>query len=54
MPGYLTALARYNDLGFSITSLVPVSRENLRVIEYDCLMIRDSQTSTKQDNFAPK
>jgi FkbM family methyltransferase len=47
MPDYLTALARYNALGFSITSLVPVSRENLRVIEYDCLMIRDSQTSPK-------
>jgi FkbM family methyltransferase len=47
MPDYLTALARYNALGFSITSLVPVSRENLRVIEYDCLMIRDSQTSRK-------
>jgi FkbM family methyltransferase len=47
MPDYLTALARYNALGFWITSLVPVSRENLHVIEYDCLMVRDSQTSPK-------
>jgi FkbM family methyltransferase len=48
MPDYLAALAHYNALGFSITSLVPVSRENLRVIEYDCLMVRDSKTSAQQ------
>jgi FkbM family methyltransferase len=42
MPDYLTALARYNEQGSWVTSLVLVSRENLPVIEYDCLMIRDS------------
>ena len=43
MPDYLTSLARLNALGFSITSLIPVTRdENLRVVEFDCLMVRDS------------
>src|ERR1700733_2405572 len=43
MPDYLTSLARLNTLGFSITSLIPVTRdENLRVVEFDCLMVRDS------------
>jgi FkbM family methyltransferase len=43
MPDYLTALTKFNNLGFSITSICPVSRdENLRVIEFDCLMVRNS------------
>ena len=43
MPDYLASLARLNALGFSITSLIPVTRhENLRVVEFDCLMVRDS------------
>jgi FkbM family methyltransferase len=43
MPDYLTSLARLNALGFSATSLVPVSRDDkLRVIEFDCLMVRSS------------
>ena len=41
MPDYLTSLSRLNALGFSIASLVPVSRdEKLRVIEFDCIMVR--------------
>ncbi len=45
MPDYLTSLARLNALGFSITSLVPVTRdEKLRVVEFDCLMVRDFQS----------
>jgi FkbM family methyltransferase len=41
MPDYLTSLAKLNDLGFSVTSLVPVTRdEKLRVVEFDCLMVR--------------
>jgi FkbM family methyltransferase len=43
MPDYLTALAKLNNLGFSVTSLVPVTRDaDLRVIEFDCLMVRNS------------
>jgi FkbM family methyltransferase len=42
MPDYLTSLAKLNDLGFSVTSLIPVTRdEKLRVVEFDCLMIRN-------------
>jgi FkbM family methyltransferase len=45
MPDYLTSFSRLNQLGFSITSLIPVSRDkNLRVIEFDCLMVRNSQS----------
>jgi hypothetical protein len=44
MPDYLTALAKYNSLGFGITSTVPVSRDkDMTVIEFDCLMVRRSQ-----------
>jgi FkbM family methyltransferase len=41
---YLTSLSKFNEFGFSITSLLPVSRDqNLRVIEFDCLMVRSEQ-----------
>jgi FkbM family methyltransferase len=41
MPNYLTSLTKLNELGFSITSLVPVSRDSdLRVIEFDCFLVR--------------
>jgi FkbM family methyltransferase len=47
MPDYLTALRSMNSLGYSITAMVPVSRdENKRVIEFDCLMVRDPGTGT--------
>jgi FkbM family methyltransferase len=45
MPDYLTSFAKFNTLDFSITSLIPVSRDNhLRVIEYDCLMVRNPES----------
>ncbi len=44
MPDYLTSLAKLNALGFAVTSIVPVTRdEKMRVIEFDCLMVRDSK-----------
>jgi FkbM family methyltransferase len=46
MPDYLTALAKYNSLGFRITSLIPVSRDkDMSVIEFDCLMVRSATVS---------
>ena len=43
MPDYLTSLAKLNDLGFSATSLIPVTRdEKLRIVEFDCLMVRNN------------
>jgi FkbM family methyltransferase len=45
MPSYLKSLERLNELGFSITSLIPVSRDKgLRVIEFDCLMVANPQS----------
>jgi FkbM family methyltransferase len=45
MPDYLTSLATLNALGFSSTSFIPVTRdEELRVVEFDCLMVRNSQS----------
>jgi FkbM family methyltransferase len=50
MPDYLTSLSKLNELDFSITSLIPVSRDrNLRIIEFDCLMVRNS-TAVSQDS----
>ena len=44
MPDYLTSLATYNSAGYSITSLIAVSRdESLSIIEFDCLMVRNSE-----------
>jgi FkbM family methyltransferase len=44
MPDYLTSLAKFNSSGFTITSLVPVSRDrHMRVIEFDCMMVRKEQ-----------
>lgn len=44
IPNYLTALEQYKTLGFEITGLYPVSRDpaTLRVVEFDCVMIRSS------------
>jgi FkbM family methyltransferase len=42
-PNYLTALAKLNESGFSVTSFIPVTRdEHLRAIEFDCLMVRSA------------
>jgi FkbM family methyltransferase len=43
MPAYLDALARMSELGFEITGLFPIARDNaLRVVEFDCVMVRAS------------
>lgn len=45
MPHYLEALAAYEEAGFAITGMYPVSRDDdWRVIEYDCVMTRMSPT----------
>src|SRR5690606_19911809 len=39
-PHYLDALAHYEESGFAITGLYPISRNSdLSVIEFDCIMI---------------
>lgn len=44
-PRYLESLARLEALGFEVTGLYPVTRDNetLAVIEYDCVMTRTAQ-----------
>ena len=41
-PWYLEALAEFEDRGFEVTGLYPVSRDNkgLAVVKYDCVMAR--------------
>lgn len=43
MTGYTDALDQYAALGFEITGIFPVARETdgLRVMEFDCVLIRD-------------
>lgn len=44
MPHYLQALRHYEDHGFAITGLFPVSRkENMSLIEMDCTLINISE-----------
>jgi FkbM family methyltransferase len=39
-PNYLDSIAQLNEMGFSITGLFPITRDNgLRVVEFDCVMI---------------
>jgi hypothetical protein len=40
MPGYIESLALFEEKGFKITGLYPVSREKdtLKLIELDCIM----------------
>jgi FkbM family methyltransferase len=45
MPHYLEALENYEQAGFAVTGMYPVSRDDdWRVIEYDCVMTRVSRT----------
>ena len=49
--GYLEAIARMTDMGFDITNLVPVQThpDDLRVIEFDCVMARRPEAAPAQD-----
>jgi FkbM family methyltransferase len=41
MPSYLEALATYQQAGFDLTGLYPVTRDpQMRIVEYDAVMIR--------------
>ncbi len=40
MPHWTESLALFESEGFTVAGLFPVSRDSLRVIEYDCLMVR--------------
>ncbi|MCK4810116.1 MAG: FkbM family methyltransferase [Candidatus Omnitrophica bacterium] len=42
-PDYIHVLKKYNELGFRVSGLYPVSRDkrNLVIIEYDCVMVKE-------------
>lgn len=43
VPSYLEMIGQLNERGFDLTGLFPVARdENLRVVEFDCVMVRSS------------
>lgn len=43
VPTYLEAIDHLNSLQFNLTGLFPVSRdEHLRIVEFDCVMVRSS------------
>ena len=45
MSHYLDSLRKYEEYGFVVTGLYPISRkENLSVIEMDCMLINDKNT----------
>ena len=50
MPRMPEALAAYEEAGFEIAALYPVSRQTktARVLEYDCVMVRASAVSKKK------
>jgi len=44
MPDYLTALKTYNELGFTVSGVYPVSRDkDLSLIEMDCMFINTTE-----------
>jgi hypothetical protein len=46
MPGYWDVIERLNALGFELSALFPVTLDDkLRVIEFDCVMIRACRAS---------
>lgn len=46
MPDYISALDSYRSLGYNLTAIYPVSRDQstLQVIEFDCVMTRERAT----------
>ena len=50
MPNYVESIEFLNRLGFSITGLYPISRdEKLRLIEFDCVMINEEKATDETD-----
>jgi FkbM family methyltransferase len=48
MPSYLESLPKMRDLGFEVTGLFPVNRDrNLRLIEVDCVMVRNGAAEVR-------
>ncbi len=53
-PNYLEAIAAMSDLGYELTGLFPVARDNaLRVVEFDCVMVRGSAAGESTNLHPP-
>lgn len=51
MPHYLQALRHFEDYGFAVTGLFPISRkENLSIIEMDCMLVNTGKGPVHQKN----
>ncbi|MCB8982524.1 MAG: FkbM family methyltransferase [Ardenticatenaceae bacterium] len=54
MPDYLESIRHLNGLGYEITGLFPIARDNaLRVIEFDCVMIQATAVGESTGVFPP-
>jgi hypothetical protein len=54
MPYYLDSIAHLEQLGFEITGLFPIARDNaLRVIEFDCVMVQTAAAGQTTGLFPP-
>jgi FkbM family methyltransferase len=54
MPYYLDTIARLEQMGFEITGLFPIARDNaLRVIEFDCVMVQTAVVGETTAVFPP-
>lgn len=54
MPYYLDSIAQLEQLGFEITGLFPIARDNaLRVVEFDCIMVQSSIAGQTTGLFPP-
>lgn len=52
VPEYRSMLSTVEDLGFDISGLFPVSHdEYLRAVEFDCVMVRRSESLPKRSNI---
>jgi hypothetical protein len=40
MPHWTESLRVYEEAGFSVAAMIPVANDGLRVVEYDCLLVR--------------
>jgi len=53
-PYYLDSIARLEQLGFEVTGLFPIARDNaLRVIEFDCVMVQTAVAGETTGIYPP-
>ncbi len=54
MPHWTESIALYERAGFAVAGMFPVTSDGLRVIEFDCLMIRDEGEALSDSTQIPK